>query len=224
MPERLAKTDPYQQVTEMVGSGPFKFVKEEFQPGHKVVYAKNTEYGPRDEPPSWASGGKIVKVDRVEWLNIPRCDDQGRGIGRRRGRLVGEPAVRISPRSGGQSRSGARQDRSLGRDRLPALQSPATAFRQCEDATGGIGGRRPGRLHERVRARREKLEILPIILHLRHADGERRGRRGIDRQTRFRQSQETDCRGRLQGRKDRRARRGRSAEPACSRAGRGRSA
>jgi len=35
MPERLAKTDPYQQVTEMVGSGPFKFVKEEHQPGNR---------------------------------------------------------------------------------------------------------------------------------------------------------------------------------------------
>ena len=43
MPERLAKTDPYQQVTEMVGSGPFKFVKEEHQPGNKVVYVKNTD-------------------------------------------------------------------------------------------------------------------------------------------------------------------------------------
>jgi peptide/nickel transport system substrate-binding protein len=43
MPERLAKTDPFQQVTEMVGSGPFKFVKEEFQPGHQVVYVKNAD-------------------------------------------------------------------------------------------------------------------------------------------------------------------------------------
>jgi peptide/nickel transport system substrate-binding protein len=71
MPERLANTDPFQQVTEMMGSGPFKFVKEEFQPGHKVVYVKNTDYVPRKEPPSWASGGKVVKVDRVEWLYIP---------------------------------------------------------------------------------------------------------------------------------------------------------
>src|SRR6266851_751677 len=71
MPERLAKTDPYQQVTEMVGSGPFKFVAEEFQPGHKVVYLKNADYVPRSEPPSWASGGKVVKVDRVEWLYMP---------------------------------------------------------------------------------------------------------------------------------------------------------
>src|SRR5882757_5409558 len=71
MPERLANTDPFQQVTEMVGSGPFKFVKEEFQPGHQVVYIKNTDYVPRTGPPSWASGGKVAKVDRVEWLYIP---------------------------------------------------------------------------------------------------------------------------------------------------------
>ncbi|HZE46812.1 MAG TPA: ABC transporter substrate-binding protein, partial [Xanthobacteraceae bacterium] len=71
MPERLANTDPFQQVTEMVGSGPFKFVKEEFEPGHRVVYVKNKDYVPRKEPPSWASGGKVVKVDRVEWLYIP---------------------------------------------------------------------------------------------------------------------------------------------------------
>jgi peptide/nickel transport system substrate-binding protein len=71
MPERLANTDPFQQVTEMVGSGPFKFVKEEFEPGHRVVYVKNTDYVPRKEPPSWASGGKVVKVDRIEWLYIP---------------------------------------------------------------------------------------------------------------------------------------------------------
>jgi peptide/nickel transport system substrate-binding protein len=71
MPERLAKIDPYQQVTEMVGSGPFKFIKEEHQPGNKVVYVKNTDYAARSEPPDWASGGKVVKVDRVEWIVVP---------------------------------------------------------------------------------------------------------------------------------------------------------
>jgi len=71
MPERLAKTDPYQQVTEMIGSGPFKFVKEEHQPGNLVVYVKNTDYIPRSEPCDWASGGKVVKVDRVEWHVVP---------------------------------------------------------------------------------------------------------------------------------------------------------
>jgi peptide/nickel transport system substrate-binding protein len=71
MPERLAKTDPFKQITEMVGSGPFKFVASEFQPGNKVVYVKNSDYVPRGEPPSWAAGGKVVKVERVEWLVVP---------------------------------------------------------------------------------------------------------------------------------------------------------
>src|SRR5215469_7104563 len=71
MPERLAKTDPFKLVTEMVGSGPFKFVAAEYQPGNKIVYVKNTDYVPRSEPPNWASGGKAVKVDRVEWHVIP---------------------------------------------------------------------------------------------------------------------------------------------------------
>ena len=40
-------------------------------PGSKVVYVKNTDYVPRKEPPSWAAGGKVVKVDRVEWIVAP---------------------------------------------------------------------------------------------------------------------------------------------------------
>jgi peptide/nickel transport system substrate-binding protein len=71
MPERLAKTDAFTQVTEVVGSGPFKFVKEQYVPGSKVVYVKNPDYKPRPEPPDMAAGGKVVKVDRVEWLYIP---------------------------------------------------------------------------------------------------------------------------------------------------------
>ena len=73
LPERLAKTDAFTQVTEVDGSGPFKFVKEEWQPGHKVVYIKNPDYIPRAEPPNNTAGGKVVKVDRVEWLYIPEA-------------------------------------------------------------------------------------------------------------------------------------------------------
>ena len=71
MPERLAKTDAYQQIPEAIGSGPFKFVKEEWVPGSKAVFVKNPDYVPREEPPSFAAGGKVAKVDRVEWLYIP---------------------------------------------------------------------------------------------------------------------------------------------------------
>ena len=71
MPKRLAETPPGKQIAEQIGSGPFKFVASEFQPGVKAVYEKFTDYVPRKEPPSWTSGGKVVKVDRVEWITMP---------------------------------------------------------------------------------------------------------------------------------------------------------
>ena len=71
MPRRLAETPAGQQIPEQIGSGPFKFVKAEFQPGVKAVYEKNTDYVPRKEAPSWTAGGKVVKVDRVEWITMP---------------------------------------------------------------------------------------------------------------------------------------------------------
>src|SRR5262245_26066101 len=71
MPKRLAETSPGQQIKEQVGSGPFKFVQSEFQPGVKAVYERNADYVPRKESPSWTSGGKVVKVDRVEWIRMP---------------------------------------------------------------------------------------------------------------------------------------------------------
>jgi peptide/nickel transport system substrate-binding protein len=70
MPKRLAETPAGQQIKEQIGSGPFKFVQAEFQPGVKAVYEKNTDYVPRKEPASWTAGGKVVKVDRVEWITM----------------------------------------------------------------------------------------------------------------------------------------------------------
>src|SRR6202163_1701310 len=71
MPQRLARTDAFQQVTEAIGSGAFKFVKEEWLPGNKAVFVKTPDYLPREEPASLAAGGKVAKIDRVEWLYIP---------------------------------------------------------------------------------------------------------------------------------------------------------
>jgi peptide/nickel transport system substrate-binding protein len=71
MPKRIAETPVDKAISEQIGSGPFKFVQSEFQPGVKAVYEKNRDYVPRAEPPSWTAGGKVVKVDRVEWLSIP---------------------------------------------------------------------------------------------------------------------------------------------------------
>jgi peptide/nickel transport system substrate-binding protein len=75
MPERLAKTDAFQQVTEMVGSGPFRYVVADRVPGSKVVYEKFADYVPRpDGPAEFSAGPKTVSFDRVEWTVQPDPD------------------------------------------------------------------------------------------------------------------------------------------------------
>ncbi|RAH97290.1 ABC transporter substrate-binding protein [Acuticoccus sediminis] len=71
MPKAVAETDPFEQVKSYIGSGPFVFNEAEWVPGNRVVYDKFEDYVPRDEPPSGAAGGKVAKVDRVEWLYLP---------------------------------------------------------------------------------------------------------------------------------------------------------
>jgi peptide/nickel transport system substrate-binding protein len=71
MPERIARTDPFQQITEYVGSGPMRFVRNEWMPGARSVFAKFDGYVPRDEPASWLAGGKRMGVDRIEWVVMP---------------------------------------------------------------------------------------------------------------------------------------------------------
>jgi peptide/nickel transport system substrate-binding protein len=72
MPERLANTDPFKQITEMVGSGPFRFVKNEFVAGDHAVYERFDKYIPRsDGTPDWTAGPKQVHFDRVVWTTIP---------------------------------------------------------------------------------------------------------------------------------------------------------
>ena len=73
MPERIANTDANTQISvdTVVGSGPFKFDRSEFRPGNSMTWVKNADYVPRQEPPSWSAGGKVAKVDRVEWRIVP---------------------------------------------------------------------------------------------------------------------------------------------------------
>ena len=73
MPKRIAETPSSEQISEYVGSGPFVFERDEWAPGNKAVFTKFEGYNPRSEPPSWAAGGKVAKVDRVEWVWIPTC-------------------------------------------------------------------------------------------------------------------------------------------------------
>jgi peptide/nickel transport system substrate-binding protein len=72
MPERLAATDPMKPLSEMIGSGPFRFAAGERVPGALVVYEKFADYVPRPGGQvDFLSGPKNAYVDRIEWHVIP---------------------------------------------------------------------------------------------------------------------------------------------------------
>ncbi len=71
MPERVATTDPFKQITEVVGSGPFRWLADEHVLASHAGFARFDGYVPRDEKPSYMAGGHRVLLDRVEWKMIP---------------------------------------------------------------------------------------------------------------------------------------------------------
>ena len=118
MPERLALTDPFKQVTEMVGSGPFRFKADERVPGSLVVYERFDGYVPRPAgTPDWTAGPKVVHLDRVEWHIIPDASTAAGALGR------GEVDWWLSPDT----------------DLLPVLRRDAGLVVRQNDPTGLIG-------------------------------------------------------------------------------------
>ena len=71
MPERIAQASPNTALTDATGSGPFIFRAAEWRAGDRAVYVRNPAYRPRDEAPDGLAGGKVVHLDRVEWLAMP---------------------------------------------------------------------------------------------------------------------------------------------------------
>jgi peptide/nickel transport system substrate-binding protein len=71
MPAHIAATDPFKMISEYVGSGPLRFLANEWVPGAHSVFERFAGYEPRPEPASWLAGGKRILVDRIEFLTIP---------------------------------------------------------------------------------------------------------------------------------------------------------
>jgi peptide/nickel transport system substrate-binding protein len=71
MPARIAATDPFKQIGEYVGSGPMRFVRDDWVPGVRSAYEKFADYIPRQEDVSWMAGGKRIAAERIEWITMP---------------------------------------------------------------------------------------------------------------------------------------------------------
>ncbi|MBC7634654.1 MAG: ABC transporter substrate-binding protein [Acetobacteraceae bacterium] len=80
MPERLANSDPFKQTAEAIGSGPFRWIADEFVSGSPAMFARFDRYSPRAEKVEYARGGYHVLVDRVEWRIIPDAATAGAAL------------------------------------------------------------------------------------------------------------------------------------------------
>jgi peptide/nickel transport system substrate-binding protein len=125
MPERLAGTDPFKQISDVVGSGPFRWNAKEYVAGNLAVFEKFDRYSPRPEPASFAAGGYRVLVDRVEWRIIPDAATAANAL------VNGEIDWLDSPLP----------------DLLPMLKKASGVTVGPIDIYGTLGGLRPNHLH-----------------------------------------------------------------------------
>jgi peptide/nickel transport system substrate-binding protein len=71
MPERLAAESPFKPVAEVVGSGPYRFLKDEHVSGARAVFERFAEYQPRTGGTvGFTAGPKVAHFERVEWLTL----------------------------------------------------------------------------------------------------------------------------------------------------------
>src|ERR1700746_11134 len=141
MPARIAATDPFKPITEHIGSGPMRFVREEWLPGARAVFEKFADYAPRQEPQSWLSGGKRMLLDRLEWVVMP------------------DPGPASAPLQNGE----VDWWETPMADLVPVLKKNRNLMVDIADPLGNIGSFRMNHLHppfNDVRARRALLAAM----------------------------------------------------------------
>jgi peptide/nickel transport system substrate-binding protein len=142
----------------MIGSGPFRFVKQDWVPGVTVAYDKFTDYQPRDEPASQAAGGKRVNVDRVELVYTPDSATAANALVNNEFDLLENPSPDLIPMLKRSADISVKANDPLGYqlfmvlnhlqppfDNLAARQAVLTATRQADFMQGSFGDNTPWR-------------------------------------------------------------------------------
>ncbi len=142
MPERLASTDPFKQVTEMVGSGPLRFLADERVVGSRVAYQRFDGYRARPNGvPSCTAGPKVVNFDRVEWTVIPDVATAAAAMQRGEADWWEQPSF----------------------DLLPVMERESALKTFVVDVTGNIGIFRMNQLHPPFDNQAIRRALLPAL-------------------------------------------------------------
>jgi len=71
MPAKLLEGATAKPITEVMGSGPFIFRRDEWRPGERAIFHRNPAYKPRAEAPDGLAGGKVAYLDRIDFISMP---------------------------------------------------------------------------------------------------------------------------------------------------------
>lgn len=80
MPARIAEAHADTQVSEVIGSGPYRFLADEWIPGSRIVYERFDGYVSRTDEASFTAGAKHPLVNRVEMVIIPDAATAGSAL------------------------------------------------------------------------------------------------------------------------------------------------
>ena len=177
MRKREAETDPMQKIDRVVGSGPFILNEAETKVGTQYVYDKNPNYPPRSEPANGMAGGKVVKVDRVVFVNMPDSQTAGRGAAGRGDRLLRTAADRSARAVGGRPEHRAGDPLRVRFGGIRRAELAASAVQQRQVPPGHHAHHQPGGHAAADLREPEMVPAMRQLLHLRLADGQRRQHR-----------------------------------------------
>ena len=153
MPKRVAETDPQQADHRIRRLRSLHLQADEWRPGEKAVYLKNPKYKPRGEPASGLAGGKVAKVDRVEWIWIADAQTQVNALINGEIDLVEAPPHDLLPLLAEDKNIELFVFNPAGPAERDPLQRAAQAVRQPEDPPRGRLRAQPEG-HARCRDRR----------------------------------------------------------------------
>ena len=148
MPKRVAATPSDKQIDDHTGSGPFTFKRDEWRPGERIVYIRNAKYKARAETPDGTAGGKVAKLDRIEWIVIKDPQTQASALAAGEVDLIESPPFEQYSFFKGDRRNPVGSGQPTRFSDLSTIQPPRAAVRQPEGSAGGDGRTQPASVSE----------------------------------------------------------------------------
>jgi peptide/nickel transport system substrate-binding protein len=136
-----ANVSAFEQVRSTVGSGPFTFVTDAYRPGDSVLYRRWPGYVPRAEKADGYAGGKVARVDQVQWKYLPDSSTAVAAL------QTGEVDML----------------EAVPADLVPVLQKKPGVVLEVLNQTGSIGNIRPNTAHKPFSDPRARQALLLLV-------------------------------------------------------------